>query len=295
MRLHHIVGNTFYINYPSIVGVYKFTDNSCLLIDSGASRAFGLRTMKILAKHGLKVDSIINTHFHGDHSGGNQVIQEETKCHIYASKIDKVFLENPILCPYGIYSAYPIKPLQNKFLMQKACLVNHTIEEDTIRVNQETFQIVNLSGHTLGQIGIITPDKVLFAGDAIISQGYLRKFPFLYMANLDYQLATIERLRDIACPYKVVSHGGLIDNWSETIAANEEQIQITINIILDFIKEAKSREAIYQEVIDRLDLPINTSQYFLISASISAFLSYLHTNKIIKIVIEDKQVKFICK
>ena len=43
MKLHHVAGNTYYISYPSIVGVYKFDDDSCLLVDSGASSSFGLK------------------------------------------------------------------------------------------------------------------------------------------------------------------------------------------------------------------------------------------------------------
>lgn len=295
MKLQHIVGNTYYINYPSVVGIYIFRDNNCLLIDSGASRAFGLRTMKILQAEGLKVHSIVNTHFHGDHSGGNQVIQQETNCNIYASRLDKLFLDNPILSPFGIYSAYPIEPLQNKFLMQEPCVVTHEIESDIVEINQEIFKIINLSGHTLGQIGIVTPDDVFFVGDAIISDRNLDKFPFLYMANLAYHLETIARLFNTNYPYVILSHDGLLNNWREMLGNNKKQIKLIINIILNNLQEPLSREQVIDKVIQELDLLINTSQYFLISASISAYLSYLHTEKIIKSVIADRQVKFICK
>ncbi len=296
MRLYHVTGNTYYVNYPSIVGVYKFeNNNSCLLIDSGASSNFGIRTLKTLASRGLKVAGIINTHFHGDHSGGNQVIQNETNCAIYASKQDKVFLENPILSPYGIYSAYPFKHLQNKFLMPEASRVTHTIESGINEINQEKFEMLDLSGHTLGQLGIVTPDQVFFLGDALISRRNLEKFPFLYIANLDYHLDTIARIKNTDYPYVVLSHGGLLENWREMLVENEAQIEKILNIILDFLSEAKSRESIYQEVIEKLDLPINTSQYFLISASISAFLTHLHNRKLISSIVVDKQVKFIGK
>ncbi|NLJ71629.1 MAG: MBL fold metallo-hydrolase [Syntrophomonadaceae bacterium] len=295
MRLKQITDRSYYIDFPSLVGVYRLNDSDCLLIDSGASKAFGKRAMKILAERGLKVHSIINTHFHGDHSGGNQAIQKASNCDIYASKLEKVFLENPILSPYGIYSAYPIAPLKNKFLMCEPSLVTEVIEGDTITIMDEEFKIINLAGHTLGQIGVITPDGVLFVGDAIISDKNIEKFPFLYIANLAYHLETLEKLRETNYPAVVLSHGGLIKDWRGAISLNEEQIKVIINIILGFVKEAKSREEICDEVIKKLDLPINTSQYFLISASVSAYLTYLCEENLISSIVAEHKVSFVSK
>lgn len=295
MRLKQVTERTYYIDFPSLVGVYRLNDNDCVLIDSGASKAFGKRAMKILAQEGLKVHSLINTHFHGDHSGGNQVIQEATNCNIYATMLEKVFLENPILSPYGIYSAYPIAPLKNKFLMSEPSTVTEVIDDDRLVIMSEEFKIINLAGHTLGQIGIITPDEVLFVGDAIISDKNIEKFSFLYTANLAYHLDSLEKLRGTNYPSVVLSHGGLIEDWQGAISLNEEQIKVIINIILGFVKEAKSREEICDEVIKKLDLPINTSQYFLISASVSAYLTYLCEKNLIKSVVAERKVSFISK
>ncbi|NLB87902.1 MAG: MBL fold metallo-hydrolase [Syntrophomonadaceae bacterium] len=292
MKLHHVAGNTYYINYPSVVGVYKFDDDSCLLIDSGASPSFGTKTLKILDQMDLSVHGIINTHFHSDHSGGNAVIQEQTNCPIYASPVDKMFIENPLLSPFSVYSAYPLEPLKNKFVMNPYSKVTDVVEDGKILIKNKEFKIIELTGHTMGQIGIVTPDDVFFTGDAIISKHSLRKFPFLYMADLDSYLNTIEKLKNTNYPYVVVSHEGLLEDWREALEENERCIETIIQIILQNTGTPKSRETIIQEVINNLDLPINTSQYFLISASVSAYISYLHSKKMLKSVIEDKQVRF---
>ncbi|HZK43460.1 MAG TPA: MBL fold metallo-hydrolase [Syntrophomonadaceae bacterium] len=292
MQLKHIVGNTYYINYPSAVGVYIFDNNKCLLIDTGASSSFGKRTMKILDRRGIKVQGIINTHFHADHSGGNLITQQETGCSIYASLADKIIIENPLLSPFSVYSAYPLKPLQNKLIMGEASKVTHTLTEDLLVINNQEFRIHNLNGHTMGQIGIVTPDEVFFTGDAIISQRNIEKFPFLYMADLTSYLETINKLKATNYPYVVVSHGGLLENWQEALEANKKLIEAIIEIILAKLTVPQSRETIVQEVINKLNLPINTSQFFLVTATVSAYLSYLHSNRQIKIIIEDQQVKF---
>lgn len=292
MKLHHVAGNTYYISYPSIVGVYKFDDDSCLLVDSGASSSFGLRTLKILDGLGLTVHGIINTHFHSDHSGGNAVIQEQSGCDIYASQVDKMFIENPILSPFSIYSAYPLEPLKNKFIMNPYSKVTDVITGDRILINGQEFRIIELSGHTMGQIGIVTPDEVFFTGDALISTRNLTKFPFLYMADVASHLKTIEKLKNTDYPYVVVSHDGLLEDWRESLRENEKCIETIIQIIRESTTIPKSREAIIQDVINSLNLPINTSQYFLISASVSAYISYLQSKKMIKILVEDKQIRF---
>lgn len=293
MDLQHIAGNTYYINYPSIVGVYILADNSCILIDSGASPNFGNNVLKIIKKSGLEVYGIINTHFHGDHTGGNAAIQAQTNCFIYASPLDKVVIENPIFSPFSVYSAYPLEALKNKLVMANSSIVTHEIKTDTLTIKEQNFKIMDLGGHTMGQIGIITPDEVLFSGDAIISQRNLEKFPFLYMADLGSHIQSLEKLDQSDYPYVVLSHDGLVSEWRRELIADKNQIALIINIIINSLDVPKSREDIQQLIINQLDLPINTSQYFLISASISAYISYLCQQKRIKHVIEDKQVKFI--
>ncbi len=292
MNLHHIIGNTYYISFPSIVGVYIFTDQSCLLIDSGASDAFGSKTLKILNAQGLKVYGILNTHFHGDHTGGNALIQEETNCLVYASSLDKAMIEYPIYSPFSVFSAYPIEPLKNKLVMAQGCKVTHEIKPPSVTINNEDFKVIDLGGHTMGQVGVVTPDEVFFTGDAIISERNLAKFPFLYMADLDSHLHTIERLKASNYPYVAASHDGVLPEWREALVTNEKQIKKIKNIIMTGLNNPLTKEAIMQIVVNELDLPINTSQYFLISASVAAYISYLHSHKLIKHIIEEKQVKF---
>lgn len=292
MNLHHIAGNTYYISFPSIVGVYIFADQSCLLIDSGASDAFGSKTIKLLNNQGLKVHGILNTHFHGDHTGGNALIQEETNCLVYASMLDKAIIEHPIYSPFSVYSAYPLEALKNKLVMARACNVTHEVNPPNVTINNEDFKIIDLGGHTMGQIGIVTPDEVFFTGDAIISERNLAKFPFLYMADLESHLQTIERLKKTNYPYVVASHDGVLSEWRKALMANEKQIEIIKDVIMEGLNKPRTKEAIVQIVVDELDLSINTSQYYLISASISAYISYLHKHKLIRHTIIEKQVKF---
>jgi glyoxylase-like metal-dependent hydrolase (beta-lactamase superfamily II) len=117
VRFEKIAGDTSYFGGSSAVGVYIFQDHSCLLIDSGDRTVQANRIIEVLKQKNLTVYGIINTHAHADHCTGNKLIQDKTGCKIYASPLERVTLENPILTLYGIYSASPLKALNNKYLM----------------------------------------------------------------------------------------------------------------------------------------------------------------------------------
>ena len=73
-----------------------------------------------------------------------------------------MFIENPILSPFSIYSTYPLEPLKNKFIMNPYSKVTDVITGDRILINGQEFRIIELSGHTMGQIGILPRMKYFY-------------------------------------------------------------------------------------------------------------------------------------
>ena len=59
--------------------------------------------------------------------------------------------------------------------------VDDIIEEGKIVLNNRKFEIIKLSGHTEGSIGILTDDKILFVGDLFVGSQILRKFDLLLL------------------------------------------------------------------------------------------------------------------
>lgn len=292
MKLEHIAGNTCYINFPSIIGVYVFPDESCLLIDTGASPAFAQKAKKVLDEEKLKVRAIINTHAHADHSGGNRFFQDEYACEIYATSFEAAFIENALLGPFCLYTASPVDMLRNKFLMPEPSKVTHKITPGNLTINEAVFKVLDLAGHAMEHVGIVTPDEVLFSGDSIISEHNLERFPFLYMADTEKHMHTLQYLGGNIYPYTVFSHGGLMQEVGEIIHKNEEILKHILGLIIDFIKIPRTREEITAHVIKEMRLPDNRNQYILISGTVSAYLSYLCNNKKAKIFTEDNNLKW---
>lgn len=293
MNTHVLQGNTWTINFPSAIGIYVFPDNSCLLIDSGASEAFGRRTLKILDDWGFHTRALFNTHAHADHCGGNRYLQETTGCEIYASPIEAAFIENPILIPFGLFSASPVKALKNKYLMPEASRVDFRVEEGELFIDGACFRILPLPGHSLGHTGIITPDEVLFAGDSLTSKDILKGFPFLYLADVGKHLDTLKILKDLNMEQVFLPHGGLQDNIPQLIDYNYQILMNLLEYILQVINLPRGREEILPLVVEKFNLPLNRNQYVLILSSLSACLSYLCNTKQAKVYTENNRLLFV--
>ncbi|MEA4925231.1 MAG: MBL fold metallo-hydrolase [Syntrophomonadaceae bacterium] len=284
MKLRHLRGNTYAVENSSAgtgfsdsasSGVYVFDDRRCLLIDSGPDQARAQQMLALLEVSGWLVYAIFNTHAHADHCGGNHFIQTVTGCRIYASAIEAAFINNPLLSPYAMYSAAPPQLLTGKFLMPGASRVTRIVEPGKIRIKRKPFAILDLAGHSLGQLGIITPDGVLFAGDSLIPREILRAHPFLYLADPGQQLNTLELLKKTPYRQLYLSHGGRTDDLTATLNANRELLDTIINNVSEIIAEPRSPEAIIREIIIRHRLPVNRNHYFRLSSSIAGVLSYL--------------------
>lgn len=89
-ELHHLKGNTYYIDGPTNLGVYKLNDSDCVLIDTGTKEEEKI-IEEVLIKNYLNLKYIINTHCHIDHSGADsycsyQIVDKQKVLLIYDIK-----------------------------------------------------------------------------------------------------------------------------------------------------------------------------------------------------------------
>ncbi|QGT98885.1 hypothetical protein SYNTR_0292 [Candidatus Syntrophocurvum alkaliphilum] len=295
MELKHIRGNTYYFDLQSVIGVYIFNDLSCVLIDSSNSIKIVKEVLETLKKEGITIQGIINTHAHADHCIGNQLIQQETNCKIYASSMEAVLLENPIMSPMSLYSAAPFKALKNRFLLQPECKVTDIVEPGFIKINDVDFKIIDLKGHSIQHIGIKTQDDVLFLGDSIIHSKIIEEYYFTYAANVKEMIDSFTTIQQENYSEVIVSHGGIISDLEKAINQNNDLLNNLFELILKELNTPKTREVIIANVIENLNLPINRNQYLLIFATISAILTYLIDLNKIKVYTDKTHLMFIAK
>ena len=116
-ELNHLIGNSYYIQSPSKMGLVKLNDTDVCLIDSGNDKDAGRKVRQLLDANGWHLTAIYNTHSNADHIGGNRYLQGQTKCKIYAQGIECDITRHPVLEPAFLYGGFPPKDLRHKFLM----------------------------------------------------------------------------------------------------------------------------------------------------------------------------------
>lgn len=276
MQLRHLAGRTYAIESKfASLGVYLLDEGCCLLIDSGQSAAHAREVLRIFREQGWVVYAIFNTHGHADHCGGNRFLQESSGCRIYATAIEAAFIENPLLLPYTVYSAYPPKLLMGKFFMPEASRVTHRVEAGSIFIQGTRFEAIALAGHSLGQLGLITPDGVFFTGDSLVTPQILQAFPCVFLADVDQQLSTLEKLASGGYASLYLSHGGRAEKADDIIKVNHEVLMNNLKMVESIIQVPRSLEGVVSEFATRQSFEMNRNYYFRLSNTISAMLAYL--------------------
>lgn len=292
-KLIRLKGNTYYIDSAVNIGIISDGSGRAVIVDTGLDDDMGRRILKLMGEEGLVPSAIINTHSHADHCGGNSFISKRTPVPIYASAFEKALIENPLLEPFYLFSAAPPKDMKNKFLMAKDSIVNHIIVEGEIQIRGINLKIVPLNGHSPGMIGIATDDDVLFVADALFSLNILEKYGLAYFTDIKNTINTLEYLKSLKYDYFVPSHGEILEDPMPTIEANIARIDEIASQIADFCCEYRSREEITAYMAACYNIKLNMGQYYLTSSTVSAFLSYMTDEGILKAEILGNNLRWI--
>ncbi|MCI4590763.1 hydroxyacylglutathione hydrolase [Sphingobium sp. BYY-5] len=140
-----------------VVRIPVLTDNYVWLLHDGASGetvvvdpAVAESVLEAAAARGWTIDQIWNTHWHGDHVGGNAAIKAATGCTITgpAAEADKIGT------------------------------LDRTVREgDTVRIGGHVATVMAVPAHTAGHIAYhLADDHIVFVGDTLFAMGCGRLF-----------------------------------------------------------------------------------------------------------------------
>jgi len=285
-------GNTYYIDSAVNIGLISDDNGRTVIIDTGLDDDMGRRILNLMKEQNLTPTAIINTHSHADHCGGNNFIVKRTGIPVYASYFEKQLIECPLIEPFYLFSASPLKDMKNKFLMAKESRVDHIIEEGEVEIQGIPLKIISLSGHSPGMIGVVSNDGVLFAGDAFFSPYILEKHGLAYYTDIKNTLKCLEYLKNLKYDYFVPSHGDVLEDPIPVIEVNIKRINEITEDILGLCSQPKSREEITAYMIDRYKIKLTIGQYYLTSSTISAYLSYLTDEGMMTVEISENNLKW---
>lgn len=216
-----------------------------LVIDTGFPWA-RRRLKKTLLELGADctITTVVNTHYHEDHTGNNDLLSEICRARMLAHP-DAV----PEICFPGTL------PWYRSFLFGPSRIVEVAAIEATVGTEHLEFQVIDTPGHCPGHICLFEPTrKMLFSGDLYVA------------AELDSQLAdadgpqwisSLETVLKLKAEYLFDAHG--------SIFCGADQVERHLRRKLDFLKAIRARvhqhathgQSILQitrKVFDRRDL-----------------------------------------
>ena len=273
----HARGNTYYIESPSKVGVFKLGSDEVCIIDAGNNRDMGKRIKKALDAEGLWLKSVYITHAHADHIGGCGYLEGQYKCRIYSPGIECDITRHTILLPALLYGANPPAELRHKFLLAE----ESSAAPLTVEALPEGFEAISLSGHTPSMVGYRTPDDVLFLGDCLSSKEVLDKYGVGYVYDVSAYLSTLETVKRLEAALFIPSHTPPTEDIAPLAEYNIKKVAEVCECITDICAQPHTVDEIITEVFLRYGLTMNFEQYALVGSTVRSYLTYLMDKKAI--------------
>ncbi|MBQ7641917.1 MAG: MBL fold metallo-hydrolase [Acholeplasmatales bacterium] len=286
--LHHLKGNTYYIDGPTNCGVYVLNDkNEVLLFDCGTEDD-APHIYETLKNNGMTITHLVFSHCHSDHSQGCHFIHQMTNCKMFASKVERGFFRDPKLDIGFLYGGYPLDEYDGK-------LMHVDMNDEIYAMDQipEGVEWFHLPGHHWGMIGIKTSDDVYFVADTLGSIDLVERAHILLIYDVKGYLESLNFVESLDGKLVVPSHSQATNNIKPVVEFNRNQIYKIIDILLDYLKEEHNCTECCSYVFDYFKLRITYNKYMLILSTVRSYLSYLSNSKKIKNYFKDNRLVFI--
>ncbi len=244
-----------------------YIENQAFVIDSGIDENEIRKTINYLESNGKKIEGLLLTHYHADHSGGAYFARKRG-INIYGDDETQFILRHPETAHLLFTGFFNEVFIQSKFITPNPV--------EIYNINQLNFKnipkIIDLKGHTMNQIGYQFGD-LLFVGDALFSETNLEKHPIPYFVDFSNFKNTLMKIRDMSISKVVCSHGGLLDNPSKTIEFNLERLREITELIDDVVRRKNdSMNYVISEILRHYNIPRSSIEYFLDTAALKSII-----------------------
>ena len=263
--------HSYYIQSPAKIGLVRLNDKDVCLIDSGNDKEAGRKVRQILDANGWNLTAIYNTHSNADHIGGNQYLQKQTGCKIYAPGIEAAFTRYPLLEPSFLYGAFPPKELRHKFLLAQ----ESDAQELTAAALPEGFEMIPLPGHFFDMVGFRTPDDVVYLADCLSGAETLDKYQIGFIYDVGEYLKTLERVKTMQAGLFVPSHAAACEDIAPLAQYNINKVLEIAEKIVSLCEEPVCFEFILQKLFADYALTMNFEQYVLLGSTVRSYLAWL--------------------
>lgn len=231
MKLSQVKGGTWVAEGIELIPFYKLDDRRCILLDSGLVEERE-ELEEALLEAGLTPVGILCSHAHVDHCGNSGYFQEKYRIPVALTAPEAGMCSSLLTLKCYFLTLPP------SIVARDASCMIHTPDviipptDGPFSFAGAEFTILHTPGHSSGHVCVITPDKVCYTADAMLSHDLLNaKLPY----NLSQSMAEAsrEKLRGLGCAAFIMAHrgvcsgeeaDGLIDANRELFRRREEEI-----------------------------------------------------------------------
>lgn len=261
MKINHILGNTYYIDCKvAWIPFYKINETDIILLDSGRFGQERDDMMELILSNGLNVKGIILTHIHSDHVGA--VSRYKAKGAVVAApEFESMFLTSPrnLRMWYSYFTAEELDSYFHGLYFTTEIPIRP--EDSSVTICGVTFGVLQTPGHSVGHISVMTPDNVLYLGDALMGWEECRKakLPFAFSISLDRE--TKQLLHSVKAEKYIMAHEGVEDSIDELIDENDRVFTRCLNNIFDSLDHEMTVEQLVRVTIGSFGLNPNPTNY----------------------------------
>ncbi len=278
----------YYIESPAKIGLVRLGGSDVCLIDSGNDKDAGRKVRQLLDANAWKLTAIYNTHSNADHIGGNQYLQAQTGCAVYAPGIECDFTRHPVLEPSFLYGGYPPKDLRHKFLLAK----ESDAQPLTAEVLPDGFQLVELPGHFFNMVGFRTPDDTLYLADCLSSKETLDKYQIGFIYDVAAYLETLERVKTMTARTFVPAHAAATEDIAPLAQYNIDKVHEIADKIVELCQTPSTFETVLQKLFAHYGLTMTFEQYALVGSTVRSYLAWLKDTGRLDVEIQDGLLLF---
>lgn len=289
--LKQISERVWVVQAATNTGIIKLNQRECLAVDPGGDKDNTKYLLKTIERLGLELAGVFLTHAHADHYGACAYLKKNTESQFFASPFESSLMEQPLLEPIFLYGgAEPIKELTHKFILAKPVAISARLEAGDWEYRGSAFKIINLPGHSTGQIGLVC-DDLLFSGDALMLSDYIRKFKFPFYSNVTTAFQTLNLIANSGYRLIIPGHGPLLEPEAYR-RESDFAIRNLNELIAIAIEELGSGpltvEKLLQRMACKLETPMVTPiQYVLDRTLVLAIINYLYAEDRVEHFFED--------
>ena len=285
-ELTQVSQNCYYIQSPARIGLIRTAPDRVCLIDSGNDKDAGKKIKRVLDANGWALEAIYNTHSHADHIGGNQYLQNQTGCRVYAPGIEADFTAHPILESAFLFGANPPGDLRHKFLMAQPSAVLPLTEADL----PEGVEMIPLPGHSFDMVGFKTSEGVAYLADCLSSRETLEKYQIAFLVDPGRAIETLERVKEMRAEVFVPAHAEPTDDIGPLAQLNIDKIWEIAGRILDICAAPTGFEAILQALFEGYELRMTFEQHALVGSTVRSYLAWLKDSGRTEAIFEDNRL-----